>query len=421
MQGRTSRGPITGRLRRPARGHAVALGLAVLLILVEVAWLLLYRRVNQDEGWYLWAAKLVFERKLLYRDFAYPQTPLLPYVYGAFTRVFGQGLYQGRLITALFAVATMALGAAIARRRGGRPADLVFLLLQASALYAAAYHFAYTAPYALCAFLIMLGIYVALYPPRHVDRAWPALACLVLAVGVRLSVGAAVIPFALYLILSAADRRRSLLRVLGAGLAAGAVVFGPFLATSGSVMFYDIFGFHTDRMPLEWQISSMRYSLLTTLQDFAVPLALAALGLLAWLVALALAGDRRAALRRRLPELTMGTMSLALFAAHLVPRTTGSFYNALQMPLLNVLIAILLARGWQVLAGRSRLRITAGAALAGILLLNGVLQARSPGAPGADRRAAAEPGRRRQKRRAVHRPEPAAGQPAADLQHTPGP
>ena len=48
--------------------------------------------LNQDEGWYLYAANLVADGKLPYRDFFYTQGPLLPTVYSVFTpiwKVFG--------------------------------------------------------------------------------------------------------------------------------------------------------------------------------------------------------------------------------------------------------------------------------------------------------------------------------------------
>ena len=67
----------------------------LLLTAIELLALLLIRTVNLDEGWYLWASKLVYAGQVLYRDFAYTQTPLLPYVYGAFQLLFGEGLYQG--------------------------------------------------------------------------------------------------------------------------------------------------------------------------------------------------------------------------------------------------------------------------------------------------------------------------------------
>lgn len=43
----------------------------------------MFRLVDGDEGAYLLAARLVMEGKLLYHDFFYAQTPVIPYLYGS--------------------------------------------------------------------------------------------------------------------------------------------------------------------------------------------------------------------------------------------------------------------------------------------------------------------------------------------------
>ena len=50
---------------------------AAAILAVAAVWL---GALNQDEGWYLYAANLVSEGKMLYRDFFYTQGPLLPLV-----------------------------------------------------------------------------------------------------------------------------------------------------------------------------------------------------------------------------------------------------------------------------------------------------------------------------------------------------
>ena len=50
--------------------------------------------LNQDEGWYLLAARNVSDGKLPYRDFAFTQGPMLPVVYSLatpFVAKFGVG------------------------------------------------------------------------------------------------------------------------------------------------------------------------------------------------------------------------------------------------------------------------------------------------------------------------------------------
>ena len=56
--------------------------------------------LNQDEGWYLYAARQVHEGELPYRDFAFTQGPMLPLVYSlAYPLVERWGVAGGRLFT----------------------------------------------------------------------------------------------------------------------------------------------------------------------------------------------------------------------------------------------------------------------------------------------------------------------------------
>lgn len=63
---------------------------------------ILLGKANADEGWYLYASKLVYEGQLPYQDFAYTQTPLLPYVYGIAQKIFSPSIYLGRIVTSFF-------------------------------------------------------------------------------------------------------------------------------------------------------------------------------------------------------------------------------------------------------------------------------------------------------------------------------
>lgn len=60
--------------------------------------------LNQDEGWYLYAAQMVRAGKLPYRDFFYTQGPTMPFVYAVLAPVWGMssplhGLLGGRVVT----------------------------------------------------------------------------------------------------------------------------------------------------------------------------------------------------------------------------------------------------------------------------------------------------------------------------------
>ncbi|MCX7853816.1 MAG: hypothetical protein N2383_13695 [Caldilineales bacterium] len=310
---------------------------AVVSFLVTAAFLFVYREVNLDEGWYLWAARLVYEGQIPYRDFAYPQAPLLPYVYGLFRLVWGQGLYQGRLTTLLLAVGGLTIGYRLTRRRGGAWAGVLFLWLQTTTLVAATYTVAYTAPYALASALLLLAFHQSLDTAREDRRNILATVAMVAAAATRLSAAAGWAVFLPYLVYSSRQRKRALVRVALTTGVTGGLLFGPFLALGGEVMLYDVFGFHTDRMiPEDWPRVRLQ-SLHDTLRDFGMPFSLMLIGLIGGGIALARARSRWALLQAYLPELAMGLTVLALFVAHLLPRTTMSFYHSLQMPLVAVL------------------------------------------------------------------------------------
>ena len=66
------------------KGKALPLTVVTVLSLVYLAWLVHFaqvRPIDGDEGFYATAARLVWEGKTPYRDFFFPQAPLLPYLY----------------------------------------------------------------------------------------------------------------------------------------------------------------------------------------------------------------------------------------------------------------------------------------------------------------------------------------------------
>ncbi|NLB56843.1 MAG: hypothetical protein GX811_13975, partial [Lentisphaerae bacterium] len=55
--------------------------IAVILTVVLLALNIYLGDLNQDEGWYLYAADKVVAGEMPYKDFAYTQGPVMPYVY----------------------------------------------------------------------------------------------------------------------------------------------------------------------------------------------------------------------------------------------------------------------------------------------------------------------------------------------------
>ncbi len=91
--------------------------LGILAALVVYAVALWFGEVNQDEGWYLYAGRLVAQGKRPFLDFASTQGPVMAYVYALaqpFVRLWGVG--GGRLFTAILGLATAFASAILAHR-----------------------------------------------------------------------------------------------------------------------------------------------------------------------------------------------------------------------------------------------------------------------------------------------------------------
>ncbi len=80
-----------------------------------------YGGLNQDEGWYLYAAQMVHVGKFPYRDFFYTQGPAMPFVYSVLSPIWGMssplsGLLGGRVVTLVLGLLATACGVALVRR-----------------------------------------------------------------------------------------------------------------------------------------------------------------------------------------------------------------------------------------------------------------------------------------------------------------
>ncbi|MBX3012033.1 MAG: hypothetical protein KF832_11030 [Caldilineaceae bacterium] len=312
-------------------------------ILASFLFFLFFRRVNLDEGWYLNAARLVYSGQTLYRDFAYTQTPLLPYLYGLLQPLVGLGLYQGRALTVLLALAAWLLSARSAYRLGGWRAGLFCLALLATSFFAAA-QYTYTATYALTAFLMAAAIDLSLRAGPERRRTILAALLMSLAVTVRLSTVVVLPIFLIYLVLRSEQRVQTFwwaLFTMGLTLGLG---LGCYWWWSGELMLYDIWGFHLDRiLRTRWQLRKIQERTLKTAFDFAVPLLLGGLGTLWGLYRLKRQGWDGAP-QALTVAIGLTLMAGALFGAHIIPRTTDSYYNSLQLPMLCTAGALVLGQ-----------------------------------------------------------------------------
>jgi len=86
--------------------------LAVAATLTLGAAALIWAPLNQDEGWYLLSARRTAEGAMPYRDYAFTQGPVFPYVYCFFTPlVRAAGLAGGRAVTLLLGLTSIAVTA----------------------------------------------------------------------------------------------------------------------------------------------------------------------------------------------------------------------------------------------------------------------------------------------------------------------
>jgi hypothetical protein len=190
---------------------ALAIGGAVCLYSLAV-W---FGNLNQDEGWYLYAARSVSEGAVPYRDFFFTQGPVMPYVYAFLARLWSPyGVLGGRLVTVFFGLLSCVFAGLLARRsvpsqRAAEAGIMAFALTACNV-----YHVYFTTipkTYALCSCLLLAG-YLTLslcLSRRKKTRslmscmwALPAGLLVALAAGTRLSLGALLPVTALWLLVT---------------------------------------------------------------------------------------------------------------------------------------------------------------------------------------------------------------------------
>ena len=193
--------------------------------------------LNQDEGWYLYAARLVSEGKTPYRDFFYTQAPVMPVVYAAFTSIWNSfGLLGARILTISFGALGLAFFCASAARlvapdRRALAALAVFLLLGSNLYHL--YYIAIPKTYALASLFVAIGFFLLTFARPSTLRggvfAFASGLSLAFACGTRISLGVilAVVGFSL---LFSFSRMRWTFLWFGLGGAFGlVVVYGFFL------------------------------------------------------------------------------------------------------------------------------------------------------------------------------------------------
>ena len=216
--------------------------LATFAYIVLVAAAVWFGGLNQDEGWYLYAANLVREGKVLYRDFFYTQGPLLPLAYSPFAAAWRDfGLLGGRIVTAAIGLAGMLFAAALARllAADGRKgvAGVVAFLLVGCNLYHI-YYLSIPKTYAIASLFTMAGFFLFYFAlsragARRCLFLFSSGLCLALASGARVSLGVMLAVCALYLLFTMRTNRWGW-AWFGLGGAIGlAALYGPYVMLPG--------------------------------------------------------------------------------------------------------------------------------------------------------------------------------------------
>jgi hypothetical protein len=334
-----------------------------LLAAVSVLLLFYFRRtLNLDEGWYLLAARQMQQGYRPYLDFSFTQGPVMPWLYAQLLRWLPLNLYTGRAITLMLAGSAWGTAVWGSWRLFGKLAAALTLWTLVLGWFAVA-HYTYVATYALAGALLVAGMVTWL------GTSWRwrfeiAGLLLALAVGVRLSLLPILLLFwiAAWLEGTKPWPRRWLATGLSLGLLA--VIFGPFWLRAPDLLWYNLLGFHTDRISWAEHVQIWRAALSRDVRMFA--------GFWALLTLRAGLAMRRQQPRPRWQAQQWLLLAvLLMFGVHLIPRTADAYYNTLQYPLMAMLMGKWLIDSWQQLQ-RPALRLGLAVVLILLMLLSQV-------------------------------------------------
>jgi hypothetical protein len=290
----------------------------------------LLRFVDGDEGVYAYAARLAVHGYVPYRDFFYEQTPLMPYVYGAWSAVTGESWPAVRLLSVAISIGVGALLFEHLRRRVGLTPALSALLVYVGSGLVFGY-FTIVKTFALSSLLIF-----GAYALAASGRAWPVAGALLgLAVDTRLLLAAVLPVFAV-----AAFRARRLLG-LTAGFAAAATPVLVLLALYPDAFFFDNVRYHSLKSP-HGLVGNLHEKLQTAATLLGLEPTDRALGLqFALLVLAGVAALAWPRVRRAIPLALAIALSLGLVS--FLPTPTYVQYFSLIVPFLAVAAAELAA------------------------------------------------------------------------------
>ncbi len=328
------------------------------LYAIESLVYLAFGQLNGDEGWYLYGSTLVLQGLLPYRDFAYTQMPLSPYVYGTLQGV-SPSLLVGRLTSVVISLGTFGMSVVVAKRYAGARAG-AFAALFLAAFSFGIYFNTIVKTYALVSFCFVATLFVLSSDLKDTWKYPVALLYAFAAALVRISAVFFVPPILLYALVAAPRRARVI--ILAESAAAG-LLAGFFLLPSWPAARWALISSHMRHWgpTTLWErvVVMVTERPLDLLQSFGPVVVLS-------LAALYFVLSERARPWRRDPQpLAAFTLGLALFAgSHLV---NGIWVMEYIVPAVTALLPVLaIALGRWKAESNSKQRSFVGGALAAV-------------------------------------------------------
>ena len=206
--------------------------------------------LNQDEGWYLYTAKLMSQGQLPFRDFAYTQGPIMPQVYAwPPVAMHWELLEVEQLPLICFNRPLLVDFAPYDCSRGWKRTTALLHHVARHHVYHS-YYTTVVKTYGLCTAIIMLGFYFFIRCARsgNATAAFFAGVFIALASGVRISTGIALFPCGLYLLMRCRSLNHAPWLVFGmGGILCLTTIFLPFYLMAPEAWTFGMFEYHTAR------------------------------------------------------------------------------------------------------------------------------------------------------------------------------
>ena len=199
--------------------------------------------MGADEGFYAIAARSVMDGRIPYRDFAYTQMPLLPYLNGLVMEIFGYTMATQRAINLVWStIGLVAMILALRQRLGRWEPGLVAAFCVATSPHWATLQ-AIGTSHGSAGMFLSLSAATVLSTFSHTRRIIAFALFATMAVGCRLSCAPVVIPLGFALALETRDRYRRL-AALAIPLGTAVVVFLTFFLNAPRNMIFNVWEYH---------------------------------------------------------------------------------------------------------------------------------------------------------------------------------